>query len=81
MRKTKTGEVVGTSMEKTIVVRVEERYVHPRYHKYVRKHSKFYAHDADGKAGLGDTVKIEECRPLSRMKRWRLTSVVEKAEV
>jgi len=81
MRKVKVGRVVSTRMEKTITVQVEERRLHPRYRKYVRKHSTFHAHDAERDAGLGDLVRIEECRPFSRTKRWRLLEVVEKAEV
>ncbi len=80
MKKTKTGRVTSDRMEQTIVVRVEENLLHPRYHKHVTRHVKFYAHDAQQQAGVGDLVRIEECRPLSRMKRWRLVEIVEKAE-
>jgi len=80
MRKVKIGRVVSDRMQQTIVVRVEERHLHPRYRKHVRKHVKFYAHDPVGAAGLGDLVKIEESRPYSRTKRWRLAEIIEKAE-
>jgi small subunit ribosomal protein S17 len=80
MRKLKIGRVVSDRMEKTIVVRVEERRLHPYYRKHVRKHFKFYAHDPLGAASLGDLVKIEEARPYSRTKRWRLVEILEKAE-
>ncbi len=80
MKKVKIGRVVSDRMEKTIVVKVEERRLHPRYPKYIRKHFKFYAHDPVGAAGLGDLVKIEESRPYSRTKRWRLVEIIEKAE-
>ncbi len=80
MRKIKVGRVVSDRMAKTIVVKVEERHVHPRYHKYIRKHVKFYSHDEGELASVGDLVKIEECRPRSQKKRWRLLEVIEKVE-
>ena len=80
MRKAKIGRVVSDRMRQTIVVRVEERYLHPRYRKHVRKHAKFYTHDPAEAAGLGDLVKIEESRPYSLTKRWRLAEIIEKAE-
>jgi small subunit ribosomal protein S17 len=67
-------------MEQTIVVRVEELRLHPRYRKHVARHAKFHAHDPRQEAGIGDLVRIEECRPLSRTKHWRLVEIVEKAE-
>ena len=67
-------------MEKTIVVRVERRMPHPKYKKIIRLQKKFYAHDEEKQAKLGDTVRIIECRPLSRLKRWRLVEVVKQAE-
>jgi len=73
------GEVVSNKMAKTIVVRVSRRVRHPRYEKVVTKHKKFYAHDEKQEAGLGDTVRIVATRPLSKLKRWRLEAVVEKA--
>ena len=80
MKKTKTGVVVSDRMEETIVVRVEEHRLHPQYRKHVTRHVKFHADDPQQQAGIGDVVRIEECRPLSRTKRWRLVEVVEKAE-
>lgn len=71
------GEVISNAMCKTIVVRVQRRYQHPRYRKVVTGYRKFYAHDEESKARVGDRVKIEETRPLSKLKRWRLVSVVE----
>ncbi len=78
-RKTVVGQVVSDKMEKTIVVEVSRRVRHPQYHKVVSKFKKFYAHDEKGEALPGDTVRIEESRPLSRLKRWRLVEIVKKA--
>ena len=75
----KLGEVVSTKMAKTIVVTVDRRVPHPLYKRIVTKRKKFYAHDEDGAAKLGDIVRIIECRPLSKLKRWRLGEVVRKA--
>ncbi len=73
------GVVTSDKMDQTIVVAVERRFRHPKYQKYVRKHSKVYAHDEKGAAHTGDTVELMECRPLSKLKRWRLVKVVETA--
>jgi small subunit ribosomal protein S17 len=78
--KERVGEVVSAKMEKTIVVRVERRMPHPKYKKIIRLQKKFYAHDEEKKAKQGDTVRIIECRPVSRLKRWTLVEVVKKAE-
>jgi small subunit ribosomal protein S17 len=67
-------------MDKTIVVSVERRFPHPRYKKVVKSFKKFYAHDEKNEAKVGDVVLIEETRPLSKLKRWRLTQVLERAE-
>ena len=75
----KVGEVVSTKMEKTIVVEVSRRVPHPLYKRIIGKRKKFYAHDEDGKANLGDVVRIVECRPLSKLKRWQLAEVVRRA--
>ncbi len=75
----KVGEVVSTKMQKTIVVEVTRRVSHPLYKRIVTKRSKFYAHDESRTARLGDVVKIVECRPLSRLKRWKLGEVVRRA--
>jgi small subunit ribosomal protein S17 len=80
MKKVKVGRVVSDRMTNTIVVRVEESRLHPRYRKHIRLHTKFHAHDARGEAGVGDLVRIEECRPISRMKRWRLVEILERSE-
>jgi small subunit ribosomal protein S17 len=73
------GEVVSDKMEKTIVVEVSRRVRHPRYMKVMTKYKTFYAHDEKEEAGVGDRVRIVESRPLSKLKRWRLVEVVEKA--
>ena len=78
--KERIGEVISAKMDKTIVVRVERRFPHPQYKKIVRFQKKFYAHDGDKKAKLGDTVRIAECRPLSKLKRWQLVEVIAQAE-
>ena len=75
----KVGEVVSTKMQKTIVVEVSRRVPHPLYKRIIGKRKKFYAHDEEGNAKLGDVVRIVECRPLSKLKRWRLGEVVRKA--
>src|SRR5215471_3392341 len=77
-RKERVGEVISNKMTKTIVVRVERRFPHPRYKKVVTGYSKFYAHDEKSEAKVGDRVKIRETRPLSKLKNWRLVEVVEK---
>ena len=79
-RKTREGIVVSDKMSKTIVVKLERRFKHPLYGKIVSATSKLYAHDEEGKAGVGDKVKVVETRPLSKLKRWRLTEVLEKAK-
>jgi small subunit ribosomal protein S17 len=78
-RKERTGEVVSNKMAKTIVVRVRRRYPHARYKKIVTSYQKFYAHDEKAEARPGDVVRIEETRPLSRLKHWRLVEIVERA--
>jgi small subunit ribosomal protein S17 len=78
-RKTAIGVVTGDRMDKTIVVAVERKYKHPKYEKYVRTKKKYYAHDERDDAKVGDRVLIEEARPLSRLKRWRLREVMERA--
>jgi small subunit ribosomal protein S17 len=74
-KKTRVGLVVSNKMNKTIVVEVERRIAHLLFKKIVRKTSKFYAHDEEQKAAIGDTVLIEESRPLSKLKRWNLVEV------
>jgi small subunit ribosomal protein S17 len=75
----KVGQVVSTKMTKTIVVEVSRRVPHPLYKRIIGKRKKFYAHDEEGRAKLGDVVRIIECRPLSKLKRWRLADVIRKA--
>jgi small subunit ribosomal protein S17 len=77
-RKTRVGEVISSSMNKTIVVRTVTRVPHPKFGKIVKQQKKFYAHDEDNKAKNGDTVRIMETRPLSKLKRWRLVEIVSK---
>jgi small subunit ribosomal protein S17 len=77
-RKTRTGEVVSSGMNKTIVVRSVTRVPHPKFGKIVKQQKKFYAHDEENKAKTGDTVRIMETRPLSKLKRWRLIEVLQK---
>ena len=78
VRKTRTGEVVSSSMNKTIVVRTVTRVPHPKFGKIVKQMKKFYAHDEQNQAKPGDTVRIMETRPMSKLKRWRLVEVVHK---
>src|SRR5512137_2926732 len=78
-RKERVGEVISSKMAKTIIVRVERRFPHPRFKKIVTGYKKFYAHDEKSEAKVGDRVRIEETRPLSKTKRWRLVEVVERS--
>jgi small subunit ribosomal protein S17 len=78
-RKERVGEVLASRMAKTIVVRVERRFQHPRFKKVVTGYKKFYAHDEKGEAKVGDRVRIQETRPISKTKRWRLIEVVARA--
>jgi small subunit ribosomal protein S17 len=75
----KIGQVVSTKMQKTIVVEVSRRVPHPLYKRIIGKRKKFYAHDAEGSAKTGDVVRIVECRPLSKLKRWKLAEVIRRA--
>ncbi|HMJ63840.1 MAG TPA: 30S ribosomal protein S17 [Candidatus Binatia bacterium] len=75
-RKERIGEVLSSKMAKTIVVRVQRRFPHPQFKKVVTSYKKFYAHDEKSEAKPGDRVRIQETRPLSKMKRWRLVEVV-----
>jgi small subunit ribosomal protein S17 len=78
-RKERLGKVISAKMAKTIVVEVQRRFPHPEYKKVITAYSKFYAHDEKSEAKVGDLVLIRETRPLSKLKRWRLTQVVEKS--
>lgn len=80
-RKQRTGVVVSDVSDKTVVVVVERSLTHPLYHKVLRRRKKYQAHDQTNLAKLGDRVLIEECRPISRHKRWRVVEIVERREV
>jgi small subunit ribosomal protein S17 len=79
-RKERVGKVVSNKMQKTITVAVDRKVKHPIYGKFVNRTTKFKAHDEQNTAGIGDTVRIMETRPLSKEKRWRLIEIVEKAK-
>ena len=79
LKNEKVGQVVSTKMQKTIVVEVSRRVPHPLYKRIIGKRKKFYVHDAEESAKTGDIVRIVECRPLSKLKRWKLAEVVRRA--
>ena len=79
-RKTRIGQVVSDKMDKTIVVAIEDSVQHPLYKKTMKRTYKLKAHDENNECGIGDTVKVMECRPLSKDKRWRLVEIIKKAE-
>ncbi len=80
LRKHRVVQVVSDGMNKTIVVKVTRRVEHPRYHRVIRVAKKFYAHDEKNEARKGDQVRIEETRPLSKLKRWRLVEIVQRPQ-
>jgi small subunit ribosomal protein S17 len=80
LRKERIGKVSSNKMDKSITVVVERKMKHPIYGKFVKKTTKLMAHDEKGEAGIGDTVRIMETRPLSKNKRWRLVEIIEKAK-
>ncbi len=80
-RKSVVGEVTSTGMQKTIVVEVIRRKSHPLYGRVIARNKKFYAHDEKNTANVGDVVRIEETRPMSKLKRWRLLEVVRRAKL
>ncbi|TSA23734.1 MAG: 30S ribosomal protein S17 [Bacteroidetes bacterium] len=80
LRKEKTGVVVSNAMNKSIVVEVERKVKHPKYGKFVKKSSRFMAHDETNECRVGDKVRIAETRPLSKSKCWRLVEIVEKVK-
>jgi small subunit ribosomal protein S17 len=80
MSKTRVGKVVSNKMDKTIVVAIEDRVVHPLYKKIMKRTYKLKAHDENNECGVGDRVEVMETRPISKDKRWRLVSIVEKAK-
>lgn len=79
-RKTRVGQVVSNKMDKTIVVSIADSVQHKLYKKIVKRTYKLKAHDENNECGVGDTVKVMECRPLSKDKRWRLVEIIKKAE-
>ncbi len=79
--RTLTGKVVSDKMQKTVTVLIERRVKHPLYGKIIKRSAKYHAHDEDSSAQTGDTVEIQECRPISRSKAWRVSRVVDKAAV
>jgi len=80
LRKVRVGKVVSNKMQKSITIIVDRKVKHPIYGKFVNKSTKFMAHDEKNEAGIGDTVRIMETRPLSKSKRWRLIDIIEKAK-
>lgn len=78
-RKSRVGLVVSNRMDKTITVRLDRTMKHPLYGRVIRRRAKLYAHDANNECGIGDKVLVAETRPLSKLKRWRLIKVMEKA--
>src|SRR5690606_78376 len=80
LRKTRIGVVTSNKMEKTVTVAVERKVKHPIYGKFVKKTTKFHAHDEKNECSIGDTVKIMETRPLSKLKRWRLVEIIERVK-
>ena len=80
LRKERIGTVTSNKMDKSIVVSVEMKIMHPKYGKFVKQTKKFMAHDETGQCGVGDVVKIMETRPMSKLKRWRMVEVIEKAK-
>ncbi len=79
--RTLQGSVTSNKMDKSITVMVERRVLHPLYKKYIRRSTKFHAHDENNDCNIGDTVQITECRPISKSKSWRLTSIVERSDL
>jgi small subunit ribosomal protein S17 len=77
LRKTRVGQVVSNKMDKTVVVAVVRRVAHPKFGKITKRTKKLYAHDAENKCAIGDLVRIEETRPLSRLKRWQLVEILK----
>lgn len=80
LRKERVGVVVSSKMDKSIVIAVKRKEKHPKYGKFVNKTSKFYAHDEKNDCNIGDTVKIMETRPISKLKKWRLVEIIERAK-
>lgn len=79
-KKERVGVVTSNLMNKSIIITVERKVKHPKYGKFIKKSSKFVAHDENNDSNIGDTVKVRECRPLSKTKKWRLIEVIERAK-
>lgn len=80
LRKERTGVVTSNKMSKTITVMIERKKMHPLYGKFIKQTKKFHAHDENNECNIGDTVKIMETRPISKLKRWRLVEILERAK-
>ena len=80
LRKTRVGKVISDKMDKTVTVAIEDSYKHPVFGKIIKRTLKVHAHDENNECGIGDTVKIMETRPLSKTKRWRIVTILEKAK-
>ncbi|MDX2188677.1 MAG: 30S ribosomal protein S17 [Bacteroidota bacterium] len=80
LRKVRTGKVVSSKMDKSVIVTIERKMKHGMYGKFIKRTKKFVAHDENNECGVGDTVSIMETRPLSKTKRWRLVQIIEKAK-
>ncbi|HBH06665.1 MAG TPA: 30S ribosomal protein S17 [Flavobacteriales bacterium] len=80
LRKERIGVVISNKMDKSVVINVERRFRHPIYGKFIKKSTKFMAHDEKNECSIGDTIRIMETRPLSKNKSWRLVEIVEKAK-
>jgi len=80
LRKERTGVVTSNKMDKTITVVIERKKIHPLYGKFIKQTKKFHAHDEKNECNIGDTVKIMETRPMSKLKRWRLIEILERAK-
>ena len=80
LRKQLIGDVISSAMDKTVVVQVERRFPHPKYNKYVKKTKKYYAHDSMNKCSVGDSILIEESKPISKLKRWVVKELIKEAK-
>ena len=80
LRKTRTGKVVSTKMDKTVVVAIEDNFKHPLFGKVMKRRIKLHVHDENNECTVGDIVEVMETRPMSKPKRWRLASIIEKAK-
>jgi len=80
VKKERVGVVTSNLMDKSIVITVERKVKHPKYGKFIKKSSKFVAHDEKNECNIGDTVRVRECRPLSKTKNWRLIEIIERAK-